>query len=85
LCDSIVRGINNLPAGELGILASLMPTIKEVAELAGVSIGTVSHVISGALPVSDVLRRKIVKAVRALDYQIAILTGPRRVGMRRND
>lgn len=45
-----------------------MSTIKEVAELAGVSIGTVSHVIGGIVPVSDRLRRKVQSAIRTLDY-----------------
>lgn len=45
-----------------------MSTIKEVAELAGVSIGTVSHVISGSVPVSDRLKRKVQAAIRNLDY-----------------
>jgi DNA-binding LacI/PurR family transcriptional regulator len=45
-----------------------MSTIKEVAGLAGVSIGTVSHVIGGSVPVSDHLRRKVVEAIRTLDY-----------------
>jgi DNA-binding LacI/PurR family transcriptional regulator len=45
-----------------------MSTIKEVAELAGVSIGTVSHVIGGSVPVSAHLRRKVVNAIRTLDY-----------------
>jgi DNA-binding LacI/PurR family transcriptional regulator len=45
-----------------------MSTIKEVAELAGVSIGTVSHVIGGVVPVSKELRRKVQAAIRALDY-----------------
>ena len=45
-----------------------MSTIKEVAELAGVSIGTVSHVIGGSVPVSDPLRRKVLAAIRTLDY-----------------
>lgn len=45
-----------------------MSTIKQVAELAGVSIGTVSHVIGGNVPVSDHLRRKVQAAIRALDY-----------------
>src|SRR5689334_2180916 len=45
-----------------------MPTIKEVAELAGVAIGTVSHVINGSVPVSDTLRRKVQAAIRELDY-----------------
>src|ERR1051326_2760512 len=45
-----------------------VPTIKEVAELAGVAIGTVSHVINGSVPVSDGLRRKVQAAIRELDY-----------------
>lgn len=45
-----------------------MSTIKEVADLAGVSIGTVSHVINGAVPVSDQLRSKVLAAIRTLDY-----------------
>src|SRR6516162_6351631 len=45
-----------------------MPTIKEVAELAGVSVGTVSHVITGSVHVSDSLRLKVEAAIRNLDY-----------------
>ncbi|HWF47545.1 MAG TPA: LacI family DNA-binding transcriptional regulator [Bryobacteraceae bacterium] len=45
-----------------------MSTIKKVAGLAGVSIGTVSHVLSGSVPVSDRLRRKVLAAIRDLDY-----------------
>ena len=45
-----------------------MATIKEVAELAGVSVGTVSHVITGAVPVSDALRSSVYSAIRELDY-----------------
>ncbi|HEX4810423.1 MAG TPA: LacI family DNA-binding transcriptional regulator [Bryobacteraceae bacterium] len=45
-----------------------MSTIKKVAGLAGVSIGTVSHVLSGSVPVSDRLRRKVLAAIRTLDY-----------------
>ena len=41
-----------------------MPTIKEVADLAGVAVGTVSHVITGSVPVSDSLRRKVQAAIR---------------------
>jgi DNA-binding LacI/PurR family transcriptional regulator len=43
-------------------------TIKQVADLAGVSIGTVSHVISGALPVSEPLRNRVLNAIKSLDY-----------------
>src|SRR5437763_90438 len=45
-----------------------MPTIKEVADLAGVAVGTVSHVITGSVPVSEPLRRKVQAAIRKLDY-----------------
>ena len=45
-----------------------MSTIKQVAELAGVSIGTVSHVITGSVPVSKGLRAKVQAAILQLDY-----------------
>src|SRR5919205_4454673 len=45
-----------------------MPSIKEVAELAGVSVGTVSHVITGSVPVTEPLRLKVHDAIRKLDY-----------------
>ncbi len=46
-----------------------MPTIKEVAETARVSVGTVSNVLSGRVAVSGRLRDQVLKAVRQLDYQ----------------
>jgi LacI family transcriptional regulator len=45
-----------------------LSTIKEVAELAGVSVGTVSHVITGSVPVTEPLRRKVHAAIKRLDY-----------------
>lgn len=45
-----------------------MPSIKKVAEVAGVSVGTVSHVITGSVPVSEVLRNKVQAAIRQLNY-----------------
>jgi DNA-binding LacI/PurR family transcriptional regulator len=45
-----------------------MPTIREVARLAGVSVGTVSHVISNSVPVSEELTARVNSAIRALDY-----------------
>ena len=45
-----------------------MPTIKEVADLAGVSVGTVSHVVTNSVHVSDSLRLKVEAAIRSLDY-----------------
>jgi LacI family transcriptional regulator len=45
-----------------------LPSIKKVAEEAGVSVGTVSHVITGSVNVSESLRRKVQAAIRALNY-----------------
>jgi DNA-binding LacI/PurR family transcriptional regulator len=45
-----------------------MPSIKEVAEVAGVSVGTVSHVITGSVPVSEPLKAKVQAAIRKLNY-----------------
>jgi len=45
-----------------------MSSIKKVAEVAGVSVGTVSHVITGSVPVSESLRRRVQAAVRQLNY-----------------
>ena len=36
--------------------------------MAGVSIGTVSHVISGTVPVSESLKNRVLEAIRLLDY-----------------
>ena len=45
-----------------------MATIKEVARRAKVSVGTVSNVLSGAVPVSDSLRERVMRVIRELDY-----------------
>lgn len=45
-----------------------MPTIKEVAKRAGVSVGTASHVLNGNVPVSEELRKRVEKAIAELDY-----------------
>jgi len=46
-----------------------MATMKEVAELAGVSITTVSHVINETRFVSDDLGERVRKAIQELSYQ----------------
>jgi DNA-binding LacI/PurR family transcriptional regulator len=46
-----------------------MSTQKELAKYAGVSAGTVSNVISGSTPVSEASRKKVLDAIRALNYQ----------------
>ncbi|MGI8742602.1 MAG: LacI family DNA-binding transcriptional regulator [Bryobacteraceae bacterium] len=45
-----------------------MSTIKEVAERAGVSIGTASNVIGGAAPVSKARTARVLAAIQELDY-----------------
>jgi DNA-binding LacI/PurR family transcriptional regulator len=45
-----------------------MSSIKKVAEIAGVSVGTVSHVITGSVPVSESLRARVQAAIRQLNY-----------------
>lgn len=45
-----------------------MPTIKEVARKARVSVGTVSNVVSGTVPVSKRLKDRVLEAVKLLDY-----------------
>ncbi|GAA2664858.1 LacI family DNA-binding transcriptional regulator [Streptomyces vastus] len=43
-------------------------TIREVAERAGVSVATVSRVLSGNYPVPSATRTRVMRAARALDY-----------------
>ena len=45
-----------------------MATIKDVAKRAGVSVGTVSNVLSGATPVGAGLRERVNAAMREFDY-----------------
>lgn len=46
-----------------------LPTIKDIAELAGVSPATVSRVLSGQITVKEETRRRIEEAVRKFDYR----------------
>lgn len=46
-----------------------MRTIREVAQRAGVSVGTVSNVLSGAVPVSERLKHRVLQVIEELDYQ----------------
>jgi LacI family transcriptional regulator len=46
-----------------------MPTMKDVARLAGVSISTVSHVLKGTRHVSEDATDRVRNAVKSLDYK----------------
>lgn len=46
-----------------------MPSIRDVAAIAGVSIKTVSRVVNKAPNVSAELRERVVAAIRQLDYR----------------
>jgi DNA-binding LacI/PurR family transcriptional regulator len=46
-----------------------MANMKEIARIAGVSLGTVSHVLNGSAAVREPLRKRVMDAVDALGYQ----------------
>ncbi|HEY6447862.1 MAG TPA: LacI family DNA-binding transcriptional regulator [Acidobacteriaceae bacterium] len=46
-----------------------MANMKQIAELAGVSLGTVSHVLNGTAGVREPLRQRVLDAVRVTGYQ----------------
>lgn len=46
-----------------------MATVKEVAKRAGVSVGTVSNVVTGRTPVSAKRRQRVLAAIRELGFQ----------------
>ena len=46
-----------------------MANMKKIAELAGVSLGTVSHVLNGTANVREPLRKRVLDAVHVTGYQ----------------
>ncbi len=46
-----------------------MANMKQIAQMADVSLGTVSHVLNGSARVREPLRRRVLEAVEALGYQ----------------
>jgi DNA-binding LacI/PurR family transcriptional regulator len=46
-----------------------MANMKEIAKIAGVSLGTVSHVLNDSAAVREPLRKRVMDAVDALGYQ----------------
>src|ERR1051325_8016562 len=55
-------------------------TVRDIAKQAGVSIGTVSHVINDNAPVRERLRRRVLQAIESLGYKPSQLAR----GLRRN-
>jgi len=51
-------------------MAGGAPTICDVASRAGVSVATASNVVSGARPVGEASRRRLVEAIAALGYRL---------------
>ena len=57
-----------------------MPNMKQIAAKAGVSLGTVSHVLNGTANVREPLRKRVLDAVVSIGYQPSQLArGLRRV------
>ena len=44
-------------------------TARQIAQLANVSVGTVSHVLNGSASVREVRRKRVMEAVKSLGYQ----------------
>lgn len=74
-----------MPIKKKSTKASKNPTnrpvnMQHIAKVAGVSIGTVSHVINGKVAVSASLRERVLEAIRLLEYQPSQMAR----GLRRN-
>src|SRR5271163_1306757 len=51
-------------------MAGRVPTIRDVASRAGVSVATASNVVNGNRPVGEASRRRVVEAIAALGYRL---------------
>jgi LacI family transcriptional regulator len=58
--------------------AARKPTITDVARLAEVSVGTVSHVLNGTINVSVALRERVERAIAMLGYEQNMLAHAQR-------
>lgn len=56
-------------AGTAGWAKARRATIRDVAQHAGVSVGTVSHVLNGSKSVSEATRDVVIRAIEELDYR----------------
>lgn len=57
-----------------------VPTIRDVAALAGVAPGTVSNVLTGKKPVAEALKKAVTDAIATLDYRPNHLASSLRFG-----
>jgi LacI family transcriptional regulator len=58
-----------LPLGRKPGDRALRPSIRQVAQRAGVAMSSVSRVLSGHAPVSQAMRERVLQAVEELDYE----------------
>jgi DNA-binding LacI/PurR family transcriptional regulator len=73
----MARGSDNEAFQSIAILrrrtlvaeTTALANMKEIARMADVSLGTVSHVLNGSARVREPLRERVLKAVEALGYQ----------------
>lgn len=61
-----------------------MATVKDVARLAGVSLGTVSNVINGKASVKPESREKVYRAMKELNFRYNLTAGSLRTGTTKN-
>lgn len=53
------------------------PTLRNVADAAGVSVATASRVLSGNYPITDATRRRVESAIEELGYDVSRARAPR--------
>lgn len=58
-----------VPKGTTGRRGKAMANMKDIARIARVSLGTVSHVLNNSAGVREPLRRRVLEAVEQLGYQ----------------
>ncbi len=67
-------------AGSRDLNTTVAITMRQIAEMAAVSIGTVSNILNGSARVSEVRRQRVMEAIRKLGYQPSELAR----GLRKN-
>jgi LacI family transcriptional regulator len=80
------RAINSLPekGKERSVTTARRPNMRQVAELAGVAMSSVSRVLSGHPDVSPAMRERVLQAVHELGYEPDFLAQSLRRGATRS-